>query len=351
MIQMVDLAGQYRSIKPEIDAAVAEVLAGGEYILGRHVEAFEAAVAGRLGVTPAQCVSCSSGSDALLLSLMAIGLGPGDEVITTPFTFVATAGCVTRLGGVPVFVDVAGDCNIDASLIEQAVTGRTRAVISVDLYGQPADHAAIADICRRHGLAYVSDSAQAFGTPLGPADFTTYSFFPSKTLGCFGDGGMVVCRPDRAESMRQLRAHGSRQGQKYAYDRLGINSRLDAIQAAILRVKLRHVDSWIARRRANAAIYDARLPGWNPQKPGRHVYHQYTVVTARRDGLAGRLAAAGIATAVYYPQPLHLQGCLGGRGACPVAEKMASQVVSLPVHEGISADEIHRICELVDHAE
>jgi dTDP-4-amino-4,6-dideoxygalactose transaminase len=354
-IQFLDLARQYRELKPELDAAVLGCLARGEFILGRAVADFEGALAAFLNVKPRQVVSCASGSDALLLALMACGIGPGDEVITTPFTFIATAGCVARLGAKPVFADINAQLNLAPEPVQACLTPRTKAVISVDLYGKLADHATLANICKQHGLIYISDSAQSLGNVFpNLADFTTYSFFPSKNLGCCGDGGALVCRNlTLSRKLRQLRAHGAKLKDKYSYDYIGINSRLDALQACILQVKLAHLSKWTAQRQAHAKLYGQLLQRVrNPQTSAQHVYHQYTILTKRRAQLQAYLQARGIPTIVYYPRPLHLQKCfkqLGyRRGACPNAEKYARQVLSLPVHENLTAADITYIAQHVN---
>jgi dTDP-4-amino-4,6-dideoxygalactose transaminase len=355
-LHMVDVVGQYQKIKPEIDAAVHRVLDSGQFILGKDVGEFECQVAGYLGVKYA--VGCASGTDALQIAMMALGIGPGDDVITTPFTFVATAETIALLGAKPVYVDIDPKTfNIDPSLIERAITQRTKAIIPVHLYGQPADMDPIMEIARRRGLKVIEDSAQAMGASYKSrkvcsiGDIGCISFFPSKNLGAFGDGGMMVTNDEGlAEAIRVIAAHGSKV--RYYHERLGVNSRLDTLQAAILLVKLRHLENWNAKRQRNAARYDDLLRGLPVTVPyvaaaGQHIFHQYTLRVAKRDQLAAFLKQKGIPHAVYYPVPLHLQEAykMSGytRGDFPVTEKAADEVISLPMHTELTEEELQCI--------
>ena len=357
-IPMVDLKAEYALLKEELEPAVLAALASAHYIGGPNVRAFEQEVAAYCGVKHA--ISCASGTDALLLALRACGVGPGDEVITTPFTFVATASTVSMCGARPVFVDIdAKTYNLDPARIEAAITPRTRAVIPVHLYGQPADLAPMAELCRRHGLRLIEDAAQAFGAEYGGrkagacGDIGCFSFYPSKNLGAFGDGGMVVTDDDAlAERLRMLANHGSRV--RYHHDVLGYNSRLDELQAAILRVKLKRIDAFNAARRRIAHTYNAQLAGVveTPHEDGMglHVFHQYTLQSERRDAIQQALTATGIASAIYYPIPLHRQALYAEQcrqAVLPVAEAAAARVLSLPISPLLTDEQIDRVCAVV----
>jgi dTDP-4-amino-4,6-dideoxygalactose transaminase len=356
----LDLHAQFVGIRAEILAAVIRVLESQHFILGPDVEALEQDVARLVGCQSA--VGCASGSDALLLALMALEIGPRDEVITTPFTFVATAGSIARLGARPVFVDIdSNDFNIDPSEVVKAITPRTRAIMPVHLFGLPADMDSILEIARVHRLAVVEDAAQAIGAryhgkavgSMGIAG--CFSFFPSKNLGGAGDGGMITTDdPDLAERLRILRAHGSRT--KYQYEVLGINSRLDSLQAAILKAKLSHLEKWTTSRRRNADIYrtlfsDLGLDGM-VQLPAlirdrTHVYNQFVILTPRRDDLREYLRGRGIPSEIYYPHSLHLQRAFSylgyRRGNFPKAEAACSQVLALPIYPELSFDQLHMV--------
>lgn len=359
-IPLLDLSRQYETIKEEINHAVLEVLAGGRYILGENVKLFEQEVAAYIGVPYA--VGVASGSDALYLALLALGIGPGDEVIVPAFTFFATAGSVARTGATPVFADIKTDTfNIDPADLEKRITDRTKAIIPVHLYGQAADMDEIMAIAGERGIKVVEDAAQAFGATYkgrrvgALGDMACFSFFPSKNLGGAGDGGMVVTADaDLAEAVRVLRVHGSRP--KYYHHRLGINSRLDEIQAAILRVKLRHLEKWNVARRQVAGLYQEALAASGEKAgltlPGEdtdrlHIYHQYTVRVPERDRIQGRLKEKGISTAIYYPLPLHLQPVfkyLGYEpGSLPVAERACREVLSLPMDPGLTAEQVETV--------
>ncbi|MDQ2872294.1 MAG: DegT/DnrJ/EryC1/StrS family aminotransferase [Candidatus Eremiobacteraeota bacterium] len=350
MIPILDLTEQYRALKAEIDRAVMDVFASGHYINGPSVKAFESEIAAYIGSEHA--VGLNSGTDALHLALRALDIGPGDEVITTPFTFVATTEAIGIVGATPVFIDIDPvTYNMDPTLIEGAITPRTKAILPIHLYGHPAPMHDIVAIAKKHGLAVIEDCAQAIGASIGGkrvgsfGDVGAFSFFPSKNLGAYGDGGMATTnRKDLADRMRSLRAHGGRV--KYHHEELGVNSRLDEVQAAILRVKLPHLDSWIGNRRANAAWYTqnvgsvAETPAETPET--FHAYHQYTIRVQDRDRVQKQLADAGIQTMVYYPVPLHLQEVHAGlgykQGDFPNSERAAREVLSLPMFPELSGE-------------
>jgi dTDP-4-amino-4,6-dideoxygalactose transaminase len=356
-VPALDLKAQYRTIQPEIDAAIRRVVESQFFCLGPEVAALEAEIAAYCGV--AHAVGCSSGSDALLLALMAWDIGPGDEVITTPYTFFATAGAIWRLGARPVFVDIEPDTyNIAPAQVERAITPRTRAIIPVHLYGQAADMNALGAIARRYGLKVLEDAAQAIGArhhgrPVGSlGDAAAFSFYPSKNLGGYGDGGLVTT-PDPATARRlaRLRIHGMEP--RYHHHEVGYNARLDALQAAVLRVKLGHLPAWTEARRQVAARYRALfhahdltdrigLPIERPEN--EHVYNQFVIRVPEtlRDPLRARLTERQIGSDVYYPIPLHLQLCfqaLGHRpGDFPVAEQAARQTIALPIYPELSEE-------------
>jgi len=355
-IPMVDLKGQYETLKEEIGLGFREVLESTHFILGPNVHSLEGEVAAYCKVKHA--IAVASGTDALHLALRAAGIAEGDEVITTPFTFIATAEAISYVGARPVFVDIDPETfNIDVNLIEAAITERTRAIVPVHLFGQPADLAPIRDICDRHGLKLVEDCAQSFGAEYRGrmtgtwGDFGCFSFFPSKNLGCYGDGGMIVTDSDEmADAVRVLRNHGSRQ--RYHHSVIGYNSRLDELQAVVLRAKLKHIDTYNMLRRKNAHLYSARLHGTGVIPPaedgkGVHVYHQYTILTDARESIQKALADAGIASAVYYPIPLHQQevyreSCAGC--SFPVSEEIAARVLSLPIYPELTGAQVERVC-------
>ncbi len=346
MIAILDLTAQYRTIRTEIDAAVLDVLAHGHFINGPNVAAFEDEFARYTGA--GYGIGVNSGTDALHLALRALDIGPGDEVITTPFTFVATSEAIGMVGARPVFADIEpASYNIDPAAIEAAITKRTKAIVPVHLYGAPAAMPEIMAIAERHGLAVVEDCAQATGATIGGrrvgtfGTFGCFSFFPSKNLGAYGDGGMVTTDvPELAARVKALRAHGGRV--KYHHEELGVNSRLDELQAAVLRVKLRCLDAWTARRRAIARTYDAALSDVpalvcpRATQRAQHVYHQYTLRVQERDDVQRGLTAAGVQTMIYYPVPLHRQivhAALGyAAGDFPAAEAAACEVLSLPMY-------------------
>ncbi len=361
-IPMVDLSIQYQALKAEIDAGLAATLASTQFILGPNVQAFEEEVAAYLGVKHA--IGVANGTDALHLALRACGIGEGDEVITSPFTFIATAEAIRHAGARPVFVDIDPKTfNIDPGQVEAAITPKTRAILPVHLFGQPADMAAMRAIAIRHKLHLIEDCAQSFGADIaghmtgGLGDAGAFSFFPSKNLGCFGDGGMVTTNSDEiAETLRMLRNHGSRQ--RYYHDIIGFNSRLDEMQAVILRIKLAHVATYNRERRRVAHAYNAGLTGLPLRTPhedgiGTHVFHQYTLLTEHRDSIRQALLAEGIASAVYYPIPLHRQNVFKADYvglSLPIAEEVASRCLSLPIYPELADEAIERICDVIRRA-
>jgi len=344
----LDLKAQFVSIRDETIAAITRVMESQQFILGEEVQALEQEMAAWIGVREA--VGCASGTAALELGLQVIGIGQGDEVITTPYTFVATAGAIARQGARPVFVDIdPATFNIDPAQIEPAVTRRTRAVIPVHLFGLPADLNPILEVARRHRLAVIEDAAQAIGAEYKGKRVGSFgilgcfSFFPSKNLGGAGDGGMITTQDrDLASRLRQLRVHGSRE--KYRYESLGTNSRLDALQAAILRVKLRHLSEWTERRREAASRYqklfahyrleEITLPSAPPDRT--HVYNQFVIRCPRRDELRDFLSSRGIPSEIYYPSPLHLQPAFADlnyhEGDFPQAEAASKETLALPIY-------------------
>lgn len=361
-VPILDLSPGYLALKSELDAAIQRVVAAGNFILGSDVKQFEDSAAAYLGVTHA--IGVNSGTDALVIGLRALGIGPGDEVITTPFSFFATAEAIEHVGARPVFVDIdPRTFNIDPSLMEAAITSRTRAILPVHLFGRPAEMSEIARIAQRHGLMVVEDCAQSFGATLQDGRKTgslgnvnAFSFFPSKTLGAFGDGGLVVTDDEAvAETARALRTHGSLK--KYYNDRIGYNSRLDTLQAAVLNVKLPHIDRWNAARRSLAWSYNARLgdeAGLRvPEIVDGHVFHQYTVriENGHRDDVRAFLAERGIATMVYYPVPIDRLPLYDGKyGACPESTRASEQVLSLPIWPEMEASTQNRVIEELQSA-
>ncbi|MGF1644225.1 MAG: DegT/DnrJ/EryC1/StrS family aminotransferase [Thiotrichales bacterium] len=358
-IPMVDLKIQYHQLKTEIDQAIAAVLDSTAFILGPNVQALETEIAAYLGLPHA--ITCANGTEALHLALRAAGIGPGDEVITPPFTFIATAEAICQVGATPVFVDIdARTYNLDPALVEHAITPRTKALMPVHLFGQPADIAALVDIADRNNLMLIEDCAQSFGAEVGGRQTGgfgvagCFSFFPSKNLGCYGDGGLVSTTSDTvADRLKSLRNHGSRV--RYHHDEIGYNSRLDEIQAAILRVKLKHIDRFNNERRRVAHRYNALLADTGVTLPhedgiGRHVFHQYTLRSPRRDAIAQALTAAGIANAIYYPIPLHRQKVFAEDCAdlsLPVAEAVAADCFSLPIFPEMTDTQIIQVTHVI----
>jgi dTDP-4-amino-4,6-dideoxygalactose transaminase len=363
-IALLDLSAQNGPLQAELEAALVRVARSGQFILGEEVSAFEAEVARYVGAKHA--IGVSSGTDALLCAMMALDIGHGDEVITTPFSFFATAGCIARLGARPVFVDIdPASFNLDVAQVEAAITSRTRAIMPVHLFGQNADLERLARLCHERHLPMIEDAAQSLGAGEGAlrtgtvGAFGCFSFFPSKNLGCFGDGGLVTSNDDAlAARARLLRSHGAEP--RYYHKLIGGNFRLDAIQAAVLRVKLPHLDRFTQARRDNAARYDrmftaARLPEHRLRLPKRvhpgHVFNQYTIATDARDGLREHLRAQQIGCEVYYPVPLHLQECfayLGHEpGSFPQAEQAAREVLSLPIYGELGEARQKRVVDVV----
>ena len=361
----LDLKAQFASIREEVMAAVTGVMESQHFILGPEVAKFEDEIAAKLGAKFA--IGCASGTDALILALMAAGIGEGDEVITTPFSFIATAGSIAYVGAKPVFVDIdPATFNLDASQIAAAITPKTRAIMPVHLFGLPADLDPIMELARAHNLLVIEDAAQAIGSrydgrSIGTiGDFGCFSFFPSKNLGGAGDGGLITTNDANfAERLRMIRVHGSKK--KYFHEILGTNSRLDALQAAILRVKLRHLDGWAAGRRNRAdryrQLFDERQLGAHvafPPTPGdkyHHVYNQFTIRARRRDELQASLRASGVPTEIYYPLCLHLQqsfaylGCSAGQ--MPEAENASHEVLSLPVYPELTDAQQNKVVDAI----
>lgn len=359
-VPQLDLVAEYRSIQSEVDAAMQRVLESGMFIMGGEVKAFEEEMAEYLGVK--HVIGVGNGTDALQVAYMTLGLQPGDEIITTPFTFIATVETMAVLKLKPVFVDIDWDSfALDPSKIEAAITERTRAIVPIHLYGQCADMDAILAIAKKHKLAVIEDAAQAIGaTYKGKqagtmGDFGTFSFFPSKNLGAYGDGGMVVTNDDElAERARMIRVHGT--PSKYDHIILGINSRLDALQAAILRVKLKHIEKWNAKRREIAGKYDQMLAGSDILTPREladchHIYHQYTIRSEQRDDLQKFLADSGVSCGIHYPIALHQQRALQflgyNTGDFPMSERAAAQVMSLPIFPQLSDAQIQKVAETI----
>jgi len=358
-VPLLDLKAQYAAIKGEVDAAIAEVVESQHFILGPVVERCERAIASYSGC--AYGVGVSSGSDALLACLMAEKIGPGDEVITTPYTFFATVGAIARLGATPVFVDIdSATYNIDVSRIVSKITRNTRVIIPVHLYGQVADMDAIMRVASDHGLTVIEDAAQAIGAEYrgrragSIGHYGCFSFFPSKNLGAAGDGGMVVTNDAlRAEKLRCLRGHGAKP--KYYHKIIGGNFRLDALQAAVISAKLPHLEWWTAMRHSNARRYDrlfrkANLPIIVPKVAAdRHVFNQYVVRLAARDELQKFLKDVGVGTEVYYPVPMHQQECfayLGYQaGAFPESERAAKETLALPIYPEVTDEQAEYVVE------
>lgn len=356
VIPLVDLKQQYQAIKPEIDAAIGRVLEGAQFALGPAVESFEREFAAYCGV--AHAVGVNSGTSALHVALLAAGVGPGDEVITVPFTFVATIAAIEYAGAKPVFVDVDPEYyTMDPEALDRAIGPRTRAIVPVHLFGQPADMDPICDIARRRGLVVIEDACQAHGAAYNGrlagtfGEIACFSFYPGKNLGAYGEGGASVTRdPAYAETMRLLRSWGERT--RYEHSLRGFNYRMDGIQGAVLGVKLRHLGRWNEARRRLAAVYGDMLQGADVrvprERPGaRHVYHLYAVRLAQRDRWRAYLSSLGIQTGVHYPVPLHLQPAyrdLGYRaGDFPVAEAVAREILSLPLFPEMTEGQIAEV--------
>ncbi len=351
-VRFIDFTEQKAKIGDEVKAALARVVDSQQFILKENVEGLEKDIAARVGVKHA--IGVASGSDALYLSLWALGVGPGDEVVTTPFTFFATAGSISRTGATPVFADIHPETfNLDPAKAEAKFTARTKAVVPVHLFGLSADMDAFQAIAEKRGIAVLEDAAQSYGArhrgrmTAGIGSAGCLSFFPTKNLGGAGDGGMITTNDDAlAARLRVLRVHGSKK--KYHHEIVGINSRLDELQAAVVRVKLKYVDEWNAKRRTLAAIYDEALRGLPLETPAvpegyEHVYHLYTIRTDRRDALAAHLTEKKIGHGVYYPLPLHLQPCyapLGHKpGDFPFSEEASAKSLSLPMYPELRREE------------
>lgn len=360
MIPIVDLKKQYRSIQAEVHAAITKTLENSSFILGPDVAAFEEEFAEYSGA--AHGIGVNSGTSALHLALLAAGVGTGDEVITVPFTFVATVAAIRYAGARPVFVDVDREnFTMDPRLIEAAVTERTKVIVPVHLYGQCADMDPILDIARKRGIAVVEDAAQAHGAEYkgrragGMGAMSCFSFYPGKNLGAYGEGGMVTTNDSScAEKIRAMRDWG--QSKRYYHESIGFNYRLEGMQGAILRVKLRHLDRWTDVRRASAALYNELLEGAGVITPkempyARHVYHCYAIRAPERDGLVNHLAASGVGSGIHYPIPVHLQQAhadLGyGKGAFPVSEELAGEVLSLPMHGDLAEEDARAVAGAV----
>lgn len=362
MIPFIDLQAQYRALKTDIDEAIQRVLDHGAYIMGPEVAQLEQALADYVGVR--HCVTVASGTEALLIALMALDIGPGDEVIVPAFTFAATAEVVLLAGATPVMADIEPDtCNIDVASLDALLSERTRAIMPVSLYGQPADMAAINAVADRHGLTVIEDAAQSFGAMLGNrrscalSRIGCTSFFPSKPLGCYGDGGALFTNDDAlAEASRQIRVHG--QSARYHHTRLGLGGRMDTLQCAVVLAKLKRFDWEIERRLALGAAYnrlcdEAGIERVQQREDRTSVFAQYSVFVDERPRIQAELKAAGIPTAVHYPSPLSHQPAYADKsrfGPLPVAERAAQRVMSLPMHADLEPDVQQRIVETLARA-
>jgi UDP-2-acetamido-2-deoxy-ribo-hexuluronate aminotransferase len=357
-IQMVDTKNQYLKIKAEVDSAIQSVIDSTQFIQGPAVKQFESNVEKYLGSKHA--IGCASGTDALQIAMMAMGIKPGDEIITTPFTFVATTETIALLGARPVYVDIDEKTfNIDVSKIEERITPKTKAIMPVHLYGQPAEMNKIMEIAKARNIYVIEDAAQALGAEYNGkkictiGDINCISYYPSKNLGAFGDAGMITTDNDeQAEMLRMIIAHGSKR--KYYHEILGVNSRLDSIQAAILDVKLKHLDEYCAARQEAAEKYNARFTG-KIETPYvmpnvKHIFHQYSIRVKRRDEMQQFLKEHGIPSMIYYPVPLHLQEAYKydyKRGDYPVSEEIAGDILSLPIHTELTDDQINYIADKI----
>lgn len=363
-IRFIDLARQYKQLKPQVDSAISAVLDHGQYIMGPEVAMLESKLADYVGTE--HCIGVASGTEALLIALMALDIGPGDEVITSPFTFIATAEVIALVGAVPVLVDIDDSCNIDPLLVEAAITDRTKAIMPVSLYGQCADMDAINAIAARHGnIPVIEDAAQSFGASYkgkkscGLSTIGCTSFFPSKPLGCYGDGGAIFTNDAAlATAMREIRVHG--QERRYYHTRIGVGGRLDTIQAAILLAKLEVFEAEVRARVEIGDRYRQRLsrlegieiPRLAPEN--ECVWAQLTILADERDALAKRLNDAGVPTAIHYPVPLHKQPAYERLcrlpAPVPVSEAAASRVLSLPMHPYLGDDELAAITDLLENS-
>lgn len=364
MIQLVDLKSQYDTISDDINQAIQSIIDNSAFVGGKAVREFETDFAAYCNVKA--CVGVGNGTDAIYLTLRALGIGPGDEVITVPYTFIATTEAITMTGARPVFVDIKEDTMLmNPALLEAAITPQTRAIVPVHLYGQPCEMDSILEIAHRHGLKVIEDAAQAHGAKwrgrrVGSiGDAACFSFYPGKNLGAFGDAGAVVSNDeDLIERVRMLANHGRLE--KYTHKIEGVNSRLDGLQAAILRVKLRHLDEWNEKRRHHADFYldaltdhEIRLPVTHPD--ASHVWHLFVVRVPDREAFQQRLKSEGIATGIHYPIPLHLQPAYEGanipRETLPISEKVAAEVVSLPMYPELSPEQLETILDVVTRKE
>lgn len=371
-VPLLDLKEQYDRIQAEVEEVVSGVLKSGHYILGENVKSLEKEVAHYAGASHA--IGVASGTDALRLSLAALGIQPGDEVITTPFTFIATTQVISQIGAIPVLVDIEpATLNIDAGKIEEAITPKTKAILPVHIFGHPANMSVVMDIARRHHLVVVEDAAQSFGAECRislPGDSAPrwhkagsignagcFSFFPTKNLGGFGDGGMILTSDDAlAEKVRSLRIHGGN-SHTYSYDAFGYNSRLDELQAAILRIKLKYVDTWIKLRRKRAKEYEEilshvpQISFLTVRTYARHSYCVLTILTRERDALRRHLEVQGIDTKIYYPIPIHMQVIYRNGNLrkmnLPIAENACHEVLSLPIYPELEPEKIHYIAEAI----
>ncbi|MEV4781971.1 DegT/DnrJ/EryC1/StrS family aminotransferase [Burkholderia sp. LMU1-1-1.1] len=356
-MEFIDLKTQYQLLREDINDGIQRVLDHGQYIMGPEVAQLEQKLAAFSGAR--HCITVASGTEALVISLMALGIRPGDEVITTPFSFIATAEAIVLLGARPVFVDVErASGNLDPALIAARIGPRTRAILPVSLYGQPADMDAINDIAREHGLAVIEDAAQSFGATyrgLRSCNLSAIgctSFFPSKPLGCYGDGGAIFTSDDElARAMREIRVHG--QSQRYRHTRIGVGGRMDTLQCAIVLAKLGAFEDELERRRQVASVYDrlfaGRIETAAPARDRDSAYAQYTVVPQRRAAVQSALELAGIPSAVHYPLPIHLQPAYArfDDAACPVAELLAQHVLSLPMGPYLASADAEKVAHVV----
>ena len=363
-VPLLDLAAQYAPIRDAVVEAVTRVVDTQRFILGPEVEAFEAEAAAYLGARHA--IGVSSGTDALLVAMMALDVGPGTEVIVPTYSFFATAGCVSRLGATPVLVDIEPETyNIDVDAVRRAITPRTRAIVPVHLYGQAAEMTPLLTVAREYGLRVIEDAAQALGATYGDRHLGTlgdagcFSFYPSKNLGAAGDAGLVTVNDDElAARVRKLRVHGAQR--TYYHEEVGGNFRLAAIQAAVLRVKLPHLDAWTESRQRNAdryrGLFAERAPGVPVQlpvvQPGRrHIYNQFVIRAERRDALRDHLRANGVGCEIYYPVPFHLQPCFAylgvPRGALPESERAASDTLALPIYSELTESQQRHVVDVI----
>jgi dTDP-4-amino-4,6-dideoxygalactose transaminase len=361
MIPLVDPRAEYESLKSELDKVILGVAGSGQYVLGANVEAFEKEFAAYIGVEHA--IGTGSGTDALRIALLSLGVKTGDEVITSPFSFVATADSIAQIGAIPVFVDIDPETfNIDAHKIEHKISSKTKALLPVHLFGQPCEMDMIGDLADEYGLKVLEDCAQAAGAGFGAKKTGSighagaFSFFPTKNLGCMGDGGMITTNDDETANMaRMLRVHGA--ASKYDHEMLGYNSRLDEVQAAVLRVKLKMLDGWINLRIQAAKLYDEHITAEHVTKPAvdngsKHAFNIYTITTGKRDRLAAHLKKNDISSSVNYPTPLHLQKAFSYLGyeknSLREAEQASSEVLSLPMHPHLSTQQVQTVADCVN---